>query len=158
MIIAIDRGEERMKFWKTLKNHKNDLTEQEYRTIAGQLKKGDVAGAKKGLQTCLNRIPEDSRREAHESVDKETRYKQIIETLGNSELSAKEIAVRMRKRGMIPTDERNFTAPRLTELAKKGVVVIAGKKKCKYSGRTVAVYAITPNCKNQGHIKIEGLV
>ena len=32
-------------------------------------------------------------------------------------MTAKEIAVEMYKKGYIPSDERNFTAPRLTELS-----------------------------------------
>lgn len=38
------------------------------------------------------------------------------------------------------TDERNFSAPRLTELAQKGVVDVIGKKRCEYTGKTVGVY------------------
>lgn len=56
--------------------------------------------------------------------------------------TAKEIAVEMKKRGDIPTDERNFTAPRLTELSIKGIVEPIGKKKCSYTGKTVSVYKI----------------
>ena len=44
-------------------------------------------------------------------------------------------------KGYIPTSERNFTAPRLTELSKMGVVEPIGKKMCQYTGKTVAVYA-----------------
>lgn len=37
----------------------------------------------------------DTRAEAHENVDKQKRYKQILEVLGDKELTAKEIAVDM---------------------------------------------------------------
>ena len=83
----------------------------------------------------------DTRAEAHESVDKETRYKQILDILKGEQLTAKEIAVIMCQKGYTPTDERNFTAPRLTELSHKGVVEPVGKKKCTWTGKTVAVYA-----------------
>lgn len=36
-----------------LKINKYKLTKQQYLTIKGQLKKGDIEGAKKGLFTCL---------------------------------------------------------------------------------------------------------
>lgn len=39
--------------------------------------------------------------------------------------------------------ERNYTAPRLTELNEMGLVEVIDKKKCEYTGKTVAVYGIT---------------
>ena len=87
-------------------------------------------------------ITYDTRAEAHEQVDKALRYLQILETLEGKEMTAKEIAVEMKKKGYIPTDERNFTAPRLTELSIKGIVEPVSKKKCEYTGKTVSVYKI----------------
>ena len=85
----------------------------------------------------------DTRHEANESVDKEKRYNQIVEILwGGKEMTAKEIAVEMCNRGYIPTSERNFTSPRLTELSQKGIVEPIGKQKCEYTGKTVAVYKL----------------
>ena len=87
-------------------------------------------------------ITYDTRAEAHESVDKQKRYSQILEILQGKELTAKEIAVEMFNKGYIPTSERNFTAPRLTELSIKGIVEPIGKKKCEYTGKTISVYKI----------------
>lgn len=85
----------------------------------------------------------ETRSLANETVDKAKRYKQIIEILtGGKEMTAKEIAVEMCQRGYIPTSERNFTAPRLTELSYKGVVEPIGKQRCTYTGKTVAVYKL----------------
>ena len=84
----------------------------------------------------------ETRHEANESVDKQKRYRQIIEILKGNSLTAKEIAVEMFKRGYIPTSERNFAAPRLTELSIKGVVEPIGKVVCKYTGKKVAVYKL----------------
>lgn len=93
----------------------------------------------------------ETRSEAEAKVDKNRRYSQIIRCLKDAEaspyfgqhgLTAKECAVWMAKKGQIPTDERNFTAPRLTEMAKMGWVEPVGKKVCEYTGRTVAVYAL----------------
>ena len=86
----------------------------------------------------------DTRGEANETVDREKRYKQIIEIMQENGLpmTAKEIAVSMWSRGYTPTDERNFSAPRLTELSKKGIVEPCGKEKCIYTGKTVAVYRL----------------
>lgn len=85
-------------------------------------------------------ITNETRKESHEKVDKEKRYKQILECIDGHEYTAKEVAVEMFKRGYIPTSERNFAAPRLTELSKKGIVETVGKKKCEFTGKTVAIY------------------
>ena len=82
----------------------------------------------------------DTRRESYDTVDKRKRYTQIKEILLNNDLTAKEVAVRMFKRGYIPNDERNFSAPRLTELCQMGQVEIIGKKTCEYTGKKVSVY------------------
>ena len=86
----------------------------------------------------------DTRGDANETVDREKRYKQIIEIMKEFDcpLSAKQIAVEMHRKGYTPTAERNFSAPRLTELSNKGVVEPCGKKMCAYTHRTVAVYRL----------------
>ena len=83
---------------------------------------------------------EETRAEANASVDRAKRYMQILAILDGGDMTAKEVAVEMQKRGFIPTSERNYSAPRLTELEKLGKVQTIGKKKCQYTGKTVAVY------------------
>lgn len=85
-------------------------------------------------------LTSETRAEAEANVDKRKRYRQILAVLGDKELTAKEIAVRMCHEGYIPTDERNFAAPRLTEMSHKGIVEPVGKKRCRYTGKTVSVY------------------
>ena len=74
---------------------------------------------------------------------KKIRYVQILDRLKNREMTAKEIAVELFDLGLIPSTERNYTAPRLTELEKMGYVKAVDKKKCEYTGKTVAVYERT---------------
>ena len=71
------------------------------------------------------------------------RYEQIIDRLMTGEKTAKEIAVELFDLQLIPSTERNYTAPRLTEVEQMGIVEVVGKKKCSYSGKMVAVYKIT---------------
>lgn len=82
----------------------------------------------------------ETRRESLESIDKNKRYKEILEVLGNNEMTAKEIAVEMENRGYIPTSERNFVSPRLTEMSIDGRVEPTGKRKCQFTGKTVTTY------------------
>ena len=91
----------------------------------------------------------ETRAESYEKVDKKKRYAQIIECLNEARdalhlngLTAKECAVMMMQKGYIPTSERNFTAPRLTEMAQDGIVEPIGKTICTYTGHKVAVYAL----------------
>ena len=46
----------------------------------------------------------------------------------------------MCKRGWIPTSERNFASPRLTEMLYAGKVETDGKKTCQYTGVKVALF------------------
>lgn len=87
----------------------------------------------------------ETRHDSHVEIlpKKQKRYKQIIECFReNPEMTAKECAVAMYKKGYVPTDERNHTAPRLNELSDIGVVEPIGKKKCAYTGKTVTVYGL----------------
>nr|DAP65940.1 MAG TPA: PadR-family transcriptional regulator [Caudoviricetes sp.] len=70
------------------------------------------------------------------------RYIQILNRLEKPK-TAKELAVELFDLGFTNTTERNYTAPRLTELEKMGYVKTIGKKKCDYTGKTVAVYERT---------------
>lgn len=82
------------------------------------------------------------------------RYEQILNRLDKPK-TAKEVAVELYDLGIIPSAERNYTAPRLTELEKRGVVRVFGKKTCKWTGKTVAVYErVDTLCteKNMKHI------
>lgn len=85
----------------------------------------------------------ETRALSHEKVDKQKRYSQIVECLiEGKELTAKECAVMMMQKGYIPTSERNYVSPRMTELGKKGIVEPIGKKNCSYTGKKVAVWAL----------------
>jgi len=82
----------------------------------------------------------ETRSQAEQEVNKQMRYNQILEVLGDKEMTAKEIAQEMYMRELIPTNERNYTAPRLTELSIEGIVEPVGKKKCEWTNKMVSVY------------------
>ena len=91
-----------------------------------------------------------TRGKANESVDRKTRYMQIIEILEDSEqpLSAKEVAVEMYRRGYASTTERNLSHPRIHELLKKEILEIAGDKVCQFTGHSVGVFELRKNKQN----------
>ncbi len=91
-------------------------------------------------------ITEETRLESYNKIipKQPVRYDQIIYILRNNPegLTAKEIAVKLYELKLIPSTERNFVSPRLTELLKKGKVQTIGKRVCKYSNRKVAAFKI----------------
>lgn len=89
--------------------------------------------------------PSDTRAFANESAPRRERYVQVLECLKERPMTAKEVAMRMHEKGYIPTDERNFAAPRMTELMNMGVIEPLGKKKCSFGRRMVTVYGIIEN-------------
>ena len=84
----------------------------------------------------------ETRHDSYEKVDKQKRYRQIKEILNERSMTAKEIAVRMLEKGYTNNDDRNNSAPRLTELCQMGEVEPIGKVRCNYTGKTVTVYAL----------------
>ena len=86
-------------------------------------------------------ISQETRQMSFEDIKKKApeRYELILNRL-NTPKTAKEIAVELYEIGLIPSTERNYTSPRLTELEKMGIVRQCGKKKCKWTGKMVTMY------------------
>lgn len=95
----------------------------------------------------MNNISFNTRNESHNEIKnkKQKRYNEILDILIKGRKTAKEIAIELFNERKIPTSERNFTAPRLTELEQMGYVEVEEKKKDSWSGKQVAVYEITPD-------------
>jgi len=90
-------------------------------------------------------IPQETRRESHKAAkqDAAARRRVILEILTErGGMTAREVAGELHSRGITPTDERNFSAPRLTELHKDGKITVTGKRICPQTGRNVAVWAV----------------
>lgn len=84
-------------------------------------------------------IAAEARQEGHASIDKTARYAMILGELRGKQLTAREIAYNLGFRDL------NAVKPRLTELAKAGRVVRAGKRKDTVTGVTVSVYEVAGN-------------
>ena len=92
----------------------------------------------------MNNITCQTRQLSFEDIQDKTkiRYIQILKRM-NEPKTAKELAVGLYDLGLTNTTERNTCAPRLTELEKMGYVKVIDKRKCKYTGKMVAVYERT---------------
>ncbi|MDL2288338.1 DNA gyrase [Oscillospiraceae bacterium OttesenSCG-928-F05] len=85
----------------------------------------------------------ETRRESYSKIlpSAPPRRQLILGILRGREMTALEIAEALHIRGHTPFVERNFAAPRLTELKKAGCVRVVGKRYCQQTGRNVAVWA-----------------
>jgi len=88
------------------------------------------------------RITHETRRESYGAIQTVAvrRRDYILKVLEGRELTATEIAEILLKMGLIPYYERNFAAPRLTELKQEGKVRTVGKRRCEKTGRAAAVW------------------
>ena len=93
----------------------------------------------------MDNITTQTRREAYEAVQPKIgkRAQLILDTLGNGEATVSEITATLYNAGAIPYYNRNFVAPRLTELKEQGLVETCGRREALYTGTTEAVWRRT---------------
>ncbi|MDR1892202.1 MAG: hypothetical protein LBQ48_04270 [Oscillospiraceae bacterium] len=79
------------------------------------------------------------------------RQKTVLQILKDyGEMTAQEVADSLFLMNITPTNERNFAAPRLTELCDMGLAEAIGKKVCGKTGRTVSIWSATDKAKKNG--------
>lgn len=94
----------------------------------------------------MNNITTQTKKDSYKKLDSSRKRKLVYECLEDKEYTARELAEKMYntidKNGdrLLETEARQEVAPRLTELEKMGLVKATGKKKCEYTGKTVAIY------------------
>lgn len=83
-------------------------------------------------------ITRETRAESLNELDKTKRYEEIRYALKNETngLTARELAKKL------GSEERNYVAPRLTELTRKNEIKVISKRYDKKTKRNVAVYAL----------------
>lgn len=84
-------------------------------------------------------ITNETRAESLNELDKTKRYEEIRYALKNeiNGLTARELAKKL------GSEERNYVAPRLTELTRKNEIKVISKRYDKKTKRNVAVYALS---------------
>lgn len=84
----------------------------------------------------------DTRRAAHEEIKpkKQERCDLILEVLGVQQMTAEDIVDELIRLGHIKYYDRNFVAPRLTELRDAGIVETVGKRKSRRSKKQIAIW------------------
>ena len=105
----------------------------------------------------MNQTTKETRRRSYDAVlpKRAARCRLILETLGNRELTASEITEELVAAGRIPYFNRNYVAPRLTELKEIGILTTVGRSDATEAvwaraepsgptGQTAAAYADNP--------------
>lgn len=90
----------------------------------------------------MNETTKDTRRESYEAIlpKVKERARLILETLGSKEMTVSEITEELVNSGKIPYFNRNYVAPRLSELKDMGIVESCGRRKSTRSDATEAVW------------------
>lgn len=88
----------------------------------------------------MNSITKETRRESYDAIlpKVKKRSRLILETLGDRQMTASEITEELVAAGKIPYFNRNYVAPRLTELKDIGVLETVGRRKATRSQRPSA--------------------
>ncbi len=92
----------------------------------------------------MSKTTKETRRASYEAVLPKVneRCRLILRTLGKREMTVSEIADELVKVGLIPYFNRNFVAPRLTEMKDLGIVETCGRRTATHSNATEAVWRI----------------
>ena len=85
---------------------------------------------------------EETRRDNYETALSKvgSRRRLILATLGNRSMTVSEITEELVAAGEIPYFNRNYVAPRITELKNMGIVETCGRRKSTRSTATEAVW------------------
>jgi hypothetical protein len=91
----------------------------------------------------MENITKETRRQSYDGIlpERGERCRIILETLGSRQMTVEEITDELVANGSIKYYDRNFVAPRLTELKQAGVVEVVGKRSSKRTGKNTAVWA-----------------
>lgn len=93
----------------------------------------------------MNTITFMTRHKSYEDMQEHLseRHKQILEILGNKEMTTRKIAQELFNKKYTNTADVNNARPRITELEKLGLVIADKTTKCETTNKEVAVYRRT---------------
>lgn len=94
------------------------------------------------MRKTADKTTRETRRASYDAVLPKVndRSRLILEVLGRREMTVSEITDALLAAGKIPYYNRNYVAPRLTELKDMGVVETCGRRKSTRSSATEAIW------------------
>jgi hypothetical protein len=96
----------------------------------------------KHKKPATSAITKATRINSYKKTEKQPMRQLVVEVLGDKELTAREIAIEMHARGLIPYPARAVIQPRVTELVEAGELVAVSEKMDEATNRKVAVYKV----------------
>lgn len=93
-----------------------------------------------------------TRRQSYDAIlpKRGKRCRLILETMGDRHMTASEITEELAAAGKIPYYNRNFVAPRLTELRDMGVLETVGRRKATRTDANESIWAKAQEGGRQG--------
>ena len=90
----------------------------------------------------INKLAEGNRNAAYESIQGSisARRRLILDVLGNESMTVSEIVEVLLNKGQIAYFDRNYVAPRITELKDMGLLVACGSRKSTRSTRNETIW------------------
>ena len=90
----------------------------------------------------MSQTTKETRRASYDAVlpKVKERSRLILATLGNREMTVSEITDELVADGTIPYFNRNYVAPRLTELKDMGIVETCGRRRATHSNANEAIW------------------
>ena len=90
----------------------------------------------------MNETTKETRRESYDAIlpKVKERARLILETLGSKEMTVSEITEELVNSGKIPYFNRNYVAPRITEMKDMGILETCGRRSSTRSSATEAVW------------------
>ena len=93
-------------------------------------------------KTATSGITKATRIMSYKKTEKQPLRQLVLEILDGSQLTAREIAVEMHARGLLPYPARAIIQPRITELVEAGIIEAVDTKLDRETDRKVAVYKV----------------
>lgn len=95
----------------------------------------------------MDKTTRETRRQSYDAVlpKREKRCRLILETLGAREMTASEITEELVAAGEIPYFNRNYVAPRLTEMKQMGILKTVGRRKATAKRKITLTIELTPD-------------
>lgn len=96
----------------------------------------------KTAKPATSGITKATRITSYKKTEKQPLRQLVLETLDGKQLTAREIAVEMHAKGLLPYPARAIIQPRITELVESGVIEAVDIKHDEETDRKVAVYKV----------------
>lgn len=108
----------------------------------GTLLEQQPSKKKRAAKPATSPITKSTRITSFKQTEKQPKRQQVLEVLSGQQLTAREIAIEMHNKGLLPYPARAIIQPRITELVEAGLIEAVSKKYDAETERYVALYKV----------------